>query len=94
MRQFWDQFPWSYGLTDKNGEVNISFKYTNRDTSVGSKPPAWRDKVTEKPYVIKINQGQIHEEFSMIMRPGESVCGKTFKVLVLEIQQPRYVKTR
>ena len=93
MKEFWDEFPWSLGVTGRDGDTGVEIKYTVLDRTIGPEPPSWRDKVSGKPHLVKVEADQEHEEFSLVMRPGESARGQTFTVCVLEIRQPRYVKT-
>ena len=94
-RKFWEQSPWSPGVTDKDGRAEIGIKRTALDRTWGSKPPASRDTITGKPYLVKVKTGEVpEEELSVIMKPGESVKGKSFTVTVIDIQEPRYVETK
>ena len=94
-RKFWEQFPWSSGVTDKDGRAEIGIKRTALDRTSGSKPLANRDTVTGKPYLVKVTQGEVPEEkSSVLMKPGESVKGKSYTITVIDIQQPRYVETK
>jgi len=92
-KEFWDQFPWCSGVTDEHGQADLAVKYTVLDRTIGPTPPSWRDEVTGRPYLIRLDKDRVHEEHSLVMRPGESARGKAFTVHVLEIRQPRYVKT-
>lgn len=93
--EFWQRFPWSPGVTDKDGQAEIGVKYTVIDRTRGARPPASRDWITGKPYLLKLAKGESpEEELSVLMKPGESVKGKSFTVTVIDIQQPRYVETK
>jgi hypothetical protein len=95
MRETWEQQPWFRGVTDKDGKADVAVTYTELDRSKGAKPPAWRDRVTRKPFLVKVRAGELpEEELSVLMKPGESVKGKSFTVTVNEIQAPRYVETK
>jgi hypothetical protein len=64
------------------------------DRSRGDKPPAGRDEITDQPYLVWVKKEQTpEEESSVLMKPGESVKGKSFTVTVIDIQAPRYVET-
>jgi hypothetical protein len=94
-RKFWEEFPWSLGVTDKDGRAEIEIKHTKLDRTWGAKPPASRDTITGKPYLIGLAKGEApEEELSVLMKPGESVKGKSFTATVIDIQQPRYVETK
>ena len=88
----WAQFPWSIGTTDNNGRADVNLEYVRIDHTRGSKPPFWRDEVSDKPYLIKVAKEQVQEEFSLVMQPGASVEGKIFTVTILEIEEPIYIE--
>ncbi len=92
-REFWSQMPWYSGVTDNYGKADVGIKYTSLDRTIGPTPPSWTDWVSGKHYLVKVRQDQEHEEFSLVMRPGASGQGKLFTVHILEIHEPRYVKT-
>jgi len=86
--------PWSHGVTDKDGQAEIEVEYGALDRSRGSKPPADRDWITGERYFVRVKKDQTpEEESSVLMKPGVSVKGKSFTVTVIQIQQPRYIKT-
>jgi hypothetical protein len=97
----WERQPWFRGATDKSGKVCIVMRYTALDRSRGDKPPAWRDFVRGKPYLVRIKKpewnrpGEPSEErVSLLMEPGASAGGKTVSVTLLELQEPQYVEAR
>ena len=91
-REVWNQTPWDFGASDKQGQATVDIGYVVLDRTIGSKPPSWRDWVTEKAYLVLIRKDQVHEEFSLVIQPGVSLQGKFFTVSVIGIQEPRYVK--
>jgi len=94
-RQFWEQSEWSRGATDKHGQAELEVESTEIDRSLGSEPPAERDEVTGQPYLVRVKKDQGPEDESRIlMKPGESVKGKSSTVSVIEVQAPRYVETK
>jgi hypothetical protein len=91
-RRYWEHMPWYCGVTDGQGKVKVGIEYTVLDRTIGPRPPAWRDEVTGQPYLMKVSGGQPQqEEFSLIVKPGVSVKGKSFEVSIREIDRPRYV---
>jgi hypothetical protein len=103
-KNYWDQLPWFTGDSDEDGKTTIIVEYTALDRSHGVKPPAWRDWVTGRRFMVRAKKWRMpgdlteankspEETMSLWMRPGESVTGKTLNVTVLEIQEPRYVET-
>lgn len=89
------QRPGFQSFTNKQGQADIDAKFTSLDRTSGSKPPSGRDFVTGHPYLIKVKAGEVpEEEMSLVMTISASVKGKSFTVTVLDIQGPRYVKTK
>jgi hypothetical protein len=100
-KSFWDQQLWFRGATDEQGNANIVIEETEGDRSRGATPRAWRDRVTGKPFIVRVKKRQKpepgespEERASPVMDPGESAKGRTVTVTVLEIQGPWYVKTK
>jgi hypothetical protein len=94
MRKFWDDFPWFSAATDEHGAAALGVQYTGLDRTSGSTPPPERDEVTDKPFLVRVKRpGSPEEQLSVVMKAGEVVKGKTYKITVIETGQPRYVKT-
>jgi hypothetical protein len=90
----WHQPPWFSDVTDKRGEADIDVKYTALDRTRGSRPPSGRDWVTGIRFLVRVKQSQQpEEELSVVMNLGASVKGKSYTVTVIDIQEPRYVRT-
>jgi hypothetical protein len=91
-QRLWDQARWFRGVTDEDGKAYIIVEYTALDRSRESRPPADRDWVTGKPFIVRVVNGQKPEErMSLVMEPGESAQKGTVTVTVLKIQGPWYV---
>ena len=86
-------YDWFSGKTDPRGQAEVDVKSTMLDRTWGPTPPSWRDEVTGAAHLVSVKKDLIHEEHSLVMRPGASVKGEAFTVHVLQIQQPHYVKT-
>jgi len=94
-RKFWKEFPWPSGVTDKDGRVELGIKRTALDRTRGGTPPASRDIITGKPYLISVKENEKPEErLSVPMKPNELVKGKSYTVTVIAIQEPRYIETK
>jgi len=94
-REFWEAFPWSRGVSGRDGRVQISIEYTSLDRTLGCKPPASQDMIAGKPYLVRVKADELpEEELSVVIKPGASVKAKSFTVTVLAIQEPRYVETK
>jgi hypothetical protein len=103
-KSLWEQRRWFRGDTDADGKAWIVVQYTCLDRSRGSQPPAWRDWVSGKPFIVRVKKGQTpstitklgespEDRVSMVMESGASAKARTVTVTVLEIQEPRYGHT-
>jgi hypothetical protein len=91
-REVWasDFVPWREGVTDAQGRGVITVKITALDHTRGNMPPASRDTVSNREYIIKLKGQNVQEEVRLVMKPGASIKGKSYTVSVVEIQKPRY----
>lgn len=94
-RQRWesDFVPWQKGMTDAQGRAAIRVRITALDHTRGDKPPANRDAVSNREYLIKLQKQNELEELRVVMKPGATVAGKRYAVKIEEIEKPRYVPT-
>mgnify|MGYP001105890393 CR=1 FL=1 len=92
-RQQWasDFVPWLKGVTNAQGNAVITIRITALDRTRGNEPPAKRDTVSNREYIIKLQRQNVQEELRLVMKPGASVKGKSYTVTVIDIQKPRYV---
>jgi hypothetical protein len=95
-RQQWasDFVPWLKGVTNAQGNAVIKITITALDRTRGNEPPAKRDTVSNREYIIKLQRQNVQDELRLVMEPGASVKGKSYTVTVIDIQKPRYVPTR
>jgi hypothetical protein len=95
-RQNWesDFVPWLKGVTNAQGKAIITVRRTSMDDTRGNEPPANRDHVSNREYIIKLQGQATQDEMRVVMKPGASVKGKSCTVTVIDIQKPRYVETR
>ena len=95
-KKVWDQARWVQGTTDQDGNAKIVIDCTPHDQSRGSKPPAEREGLTGKPFIVRIIRGSEspEERVKLILESGESKKAKTVTVTVLEIGKPEYVETK
>ncbi len=82
---------WFSSVTGKQGEANLGIEWTVLDRTLGGNPPAWRDWVTGKAYVVRVEKNGAREQQSLVIKPGAAVRGKQFAFDVLAIEQSRYV---
>jgi hypothetical protein len=94
-RQEWasDFVPWLKGVTNAQGKAVITIRITGLDWTKGNEPPAKRDGVSNREYIIKLQGQNVQDEMRTVMKPGASVKGKFYTVTVIDIQKPRYVPT-
>ena len=90
-RKFWETWEWSSGVTHYDGQAEIASDVTTLDGTRGSTPPATRDQITGKPYLVKVQRGREPEEvLSVRMSPGEVSTGKSSSVTVIKLETPQY----
>lgn len=92
-REYARQLLWHFGVTDERGRTTVNIKYTAIDWTMGPWPPRSRDSVSGQPHIARVEQGDLQEQLCLKMRSGASVRGRHFAVSVLEVGQPRYVRT-
>jgi len=94
-RQLWasDFVPWLKGVINAQGNAVITIRITALDRTRGNQPPAERDTVSDREYIIKLQRQNVQDELRLVMKPGASVKGKSYTVTVIDIQKPRYVET-
>lgn len=97
-RQRWesDFVPWRKGVTNAQGDAVIKIEVRALDWTKGNEPPPTRDFVANREHIIKLDgkfEGQ-RDELRVVMKPGASVKGRFFSVIVSDIEKPRYVTTR
>jgi hypothetical protein len=91
-RQNWEHFPWSRGVTDRNGIVNVSVQYTALDRTRGPEPPPNRDWVTGRSYVVQVRHDDVPSgTLRLTMKPGQSANGKSYTVVFLSTDKPFYI---
>ena len=90
-RSNWEQSDWFSGETNEAGEAVINITYTAIDGTRGNRtPPANRDWVTGKSFLVKLHDEQV----SVMMTNGTVVAGNTFGVRVEDVSNPKYVPTQ
>jgi len=95
LRSVWESefVPWLESVTDAQGKAVIKIRITALDGTRGKEPPADRDTVSNREYIIKLQGRNVQDETCVVMKPGASVKGKFYTVAVIDIQKPRYVET-
>ncbi len=93
-RQRWesDFVPWREGVTNVEGEAVISVEITALDRTKGSEPPAIRDTISNREYIVKLQAQDAQDEILVVMTPGTTVNGKRYTAKVEAIEKPRYVQ--
>jgi hypothetical protein len=94
-REKWgsDFVPWRKGTTDVQGKVAIRVRITALDGTCGDKPPANRDTVSNREFLVKLEKGNEQEELLAVMKPGATASGKWYAIDIEEIEKPKYVPT-
>lgn len=87
-----DTYPRYEGVTDRQGHVCVTVEWVVLDRTIGPWPPAWRDWVTDAPYIVLIRKEDAVEELRVTMHRGASVQGPRFVIVVTTIDKPKYVR--
>jgi hypothetical protein len=95
LREKWgsDFVPWRKGVTDAQGKAAIRIRSTGLDRTRGDTPPANRDAVSNRDFLIKLQKQNDLEELRVVMKPGATAAGKRYAIKIEEIEKPRYVPT-
>jgi len=91
-QQRWQSEPWLEGVTNAQGEVTIWIERTGLDSTEGDEPPANRDFVSNREYMIRLDGQDVQDEIRMVMKPVAAGTGKQYTVRIEAIEKPRYVK--
>jgi hypothetical protein len=83
-------YPPVAAITDNDGQADVTVKYWRVDRTWEHEPPAWRDEVTDKPYLVTIEDGPSTETLNLVMTYGASVARRFHTVRVMEIGRVRY----
>jgi uncharacterized protein YeaO (DUF488 family) len=91
-RQVWagDFVPWRQGTTNAQGRVIITVEVTAIDSTRGNEPPACRDTVSNREFIIKLQGQNVQDEVRLLMKPGASAKGKSHTVAFIDIEKPHY----
>jgi len=87
-----DYVPWYRGVTDAQGNAAIAVTFTALDHTKGNEPPANRDFVSNREFMVKLNGWNGQEELVVVMKPGAVARGKHYTIVVQEIEKPKYVQ--
>jgi hypothetical protein len=93
-RESWesDFVPWHQGSTDAQGKAVLEVVEDALDSTRGSKPPADRDSISNREFLVRFQEPGVEEEVRIMMRPGTVSSGKRFKVRIEEIRKPVYTE--
>lgn len=93
-RERWesDFVPWLEGLTDAQGKAVLESVETALDGTKGSEPPANRDWVSNREYIVKLQTKDAVDELLVEIKPGTISKGNRFRVKIEAIEKPRYVR--
>ncbi len=93
-RERWesDFVPWLEGLTNAEGKAVLKLDVTALDETRGSEPPARRDIVSNREYIVRLQTRDAEDELLVVMRPGTVSSGKRYTVRIEAIEKPRYVQ--
>jgi hypothetical protein len=94
LRQTWesDFVPWWKGTADDQGKVVVPVKITALDCNRGDTPPANRDTVSNREYLIWLQHQNGVEQLRLVMKPGSTATGKRYSILIEKIEKPQYIR--
>jgi hypothetical protein len=87
-----DFVPWQDGLTNAQGKAVLELVVTALDGTKGREPPAKRDWVSNREYIVKLQTKDAEDELLAVMKPGTISKGKRYTVRIEAIEKPRYVQ--
>jgi hypothetical protein len=92
-RQRWasDFVPCYESVTDAQGEATIRIENTAMDQTTGSTPPANRDIVSNREFIVKLEGEKVQEQMLLVIEPGAIGNGKSCTIEIEAIEKPKYV---
>ena len=93
-RERWesDFVPWLEGLTNAQGKAVLESVVTALDGTKGSEPPAKRDWVSNREYIVKLQAKDAEDELLAVMKLGTISRGKRYTVRIEAIEKPHYLQ--
>lgn len=93
-RERWESnfVPWLEGLTNVQGKAVLESVVTALDGTKGSEPPAKRDWISNREYIVKLQSKDAEDELLAVMKPGTISRGTRYTVKIEAIAMPRYVQ--
>jgi hypothetical protein len=91
-RERWESAPWYEGSTDAQGNAVLELVVDALDWTKGSEPPAFRDWVSNREYLVRLQTQDAQDELRVVMKPGTVSTGKRYTVRIEVIQKPVYLK--
>jgi hypothetical protein len=89
----WESDPWYKGSTANRGEAVVKQVEDALDWTRGNEPPAFRDWISNREYLVRVQKPGMEEEIRVVMKPGNISRGKSFAVRIRSITRPVYVET-
>ena len=89
-RRRWEGEPGLHGLTDARGIAVIELQVTALDAQRGNEPPASRDWLSGREYIIRLQNGET-QETRLVLKRGASAKTRGYTVTVVDVTKPRYV---
>lgn len=86
-----DDIPWIEGSTDARGKAVLKLVVGELDSTRGTEPPAKRDYVSNREYIVRIQTEDGEEELLAEMKPGAVIRGKRYTAVMEAIDKPIYV---
>jgi len=87
----WESDPWYEGSTNALGKAVLKLVVEALDWTKGSEPPAFRDWVSNREYLVRLQTQNAQDELRVVMKPGTASEGKRYTVRIEAVQKPVYL---
>ena len=92
-RQRWESefVPWYQGVTNAQGKAVLQITQGALDNTTGNTPPANRDIVSNREYLVKLDGQSGQDEMRVMTTPDTVASGKRYSIRIDKIEAPVYV---
>ena len=87
----WESDPWYEGSTNALGKAVLNLVVHALDRTKGSEPPAFRDWVSNREYLVRLQTKDAQDELRVVMKPGTASGGRRYTVRIEAVQKPVYL---
>jgi hypothetical protein len=93
-REFWEGLPWHFAITDEDGIADIDIIETALDRSRGDEPPASRNMLFGRTYLVVMGDDNEHADEALRLKIEEDarLTEGNITLTVLDVAEPKYVE--